>query len=213
MLTADPLDGTKTFASIVQTGGMPRAGQVSAMLGLLVNGEPVAGYICDVSTLTTYLRQPYAARVLQVSSYGKVVDTATLPRASSLAAGTLLWHGKRPVHDSLAKRLVDSAFGQVVRFRDSIGLAAVRVFTGEFVGLMRSGGGFTTPWDDTPVQAMCRQGDVVVLKFSQGHLHEVRLGPLDQPTPQPQPFDLLYVHRSFLSELEEIAQTRVKFLR
>jgi len=213
VLTADPLDGTKTFANAVRAGYLPKAGQVSAMLGLIVNGEPIAGYICDVSTLTTYLRPPYGTKVLQVSKRGNMTDTATLPRADSLAAGTLLWHGKRPVHDPLAKRLIDSASGKVVRFSDSIGLAAVRVFTGEFVGLLRSGGGFTTPWDDTPVQAMCRQGDVVVLRFNQTRLQEVRLGPLDRPAPQGQPFDLLYVRRSLLSELEEAARTTVKLLR
>lgn len=199
VLTADPLDGTKSFATIVQAGRLPSAGQVSAMLGLLIDDEPVAGYVCDVATLTTYLRQPYGDKVIQVSQNGDMVDTATLPRASSLATGTLLWHGKRPVREALAEQLIDSAFGEVVRFSDSIGLAATRVFTGEFVGLMRSSGGFTTPWDDTPVQAMCRQGDVVVLKFSQTHLQEVQLGPLDQTLAQP--FDLLYVHRRFLPEL------------
>jgi fructose-1,6-bisphosphatase/inositol monophosphatase family enzyme len=202
ILTADPLDGTRTFVEAKKTGRSLHPGQVSVMLGLLVQGTAVAGYICDVASLTTYYRAPFGETVWQVDSNGAKIDIATLPRLDSLASGYLLWHGTRPAKSPLTQRLVDSAiFGQVKRDMSSIGLSVMRTFDGRCIGMLRSAGGYITPWDDAPIQALCNQGDVVVLKLNHDYAKMTTLDPFDQTTPRD--FDILYIPRWFLPELQE----------
>lgn len=93
VVTFDPLDGTSRLLDIIEAGGRPAPGDVSVMLGVLVNGVAVGGYICDVATSAVYYRQPYAPTVNIMTVGGDVMRLSEMPRVRSLRAGTLLWHG------------------------------------------------------------------------------------------------------------------------
>jgi fructose-1,6-bisphosphatase/inositol monophosphatase family enzyme len=206
ILTIDPDDGSRALERALRQRRSLTRGEVSVMLGLLVDGHPVAGYICDVATTNTYIRRPYGSQVLRISPDGTTTDMATLPGAASLVKGTLLYHGNRPEGSPLTRQLLDRTFGQIVWGSDSIGLSVMRAFEGEFVGVLRVAGKYTTPWDDTPLAAMCWLGHVLSLRVYDDRLEEVRVGPLDRITPRD--YDMLYVHRRYARELSKIAPVR-----
>ncbi len=204
VLTIDPADGTRSLIKAIEAHRQPVPGEVSAMLGVQVDGVAVGAYICDVGDLMTYMRTPYDSRVLRVTPEGTETDMSTLPRAQSLAKGTLLRHGRRPIGTSLGNRLVSTAFGRIQPGGNSIGLTVMGVFSGQFVAALRVAGTYATPWDDTPVQAACYRSHVVTLRVNRDRLEELRFDRLDQLTRCD--YDILYVARQYLPELRRHAQ-------
>jgi len=202
VLTFDPADGTRKLIEAVRARRRPVPGEVSVMLGVQVDGVAVAGYICDVASLVTYVRRMYTTQLVRVETSGNSIGTSSLPRAPRFNAATLLRHGNRPFSGPLTERIANAS-GSVVQGSASIGLSVVRIFTGEFGGMLRLAGMHVTPWDDTPVQAMCTQGDVVMLRIGRNSLEEISFSPLDQITRQD--YDVLYIHRRYLDELRRIA--------
>lgn len=200
VVTVDPADGTRKLIEVMNERRLPRAGEVSAMLGVLVDGQPIASYICDVGDLNTYVRPPYGSRILRLGPRGGAVRMQRPQVPSALGKSVLLRHGVRDIHNRLTQRLT-GVFGEVRRGGSSIGLTVTSVLTGEFAAALRIGGGFTTPWDDAPLSAMCRQGDVVSLQVDSGELRQVDVGPLDRLTKRD--FDMLYVGRRYLDELRQ----------
>jgi fructose-1,6-bisphosphatase/inositol monophosphatase family enzyme len=202
VLTFDPADGTRKLVEAIRARRRLVPGEVSVMLGVQLDGVAVAGYICDVASLVTYARRMYTTQLVRVETSGNSISTSSLPRARRFSSATLLRHGDRPFSSPLTQRIANAS-GSVVQGKDSIGLSVVRIFTGEFGGMLRLAGMHVTPWDDTPVQAMCTQGDVVMLRIGRNSLEEVSFSPLDQVTRQD--YDVLYVHRLHLDELRRIA--------
>jgi fructose-1,6-bisphosphatase/inositol monophosphatase family enzyme len=204
VVTFDPADGTRTLVAAIEAGRSIVPGEVSVMLGVQVDGEAVAGYICDVANLVVYYRKMYWPLVMQVRCRGLSTNMRSLPRARSLDMGTLLLHSKREPASPLTRRLIDKAFGHVQRGGASIGLSVARVFSGHFVALLRMAGTFSTPWDDTPLQAMCSQGDVRMLRVDRKTLKEVRFDQLDRIVQRD--YDILYVHSQYLDDLRRYAR-------
>lgn len=198
IITVDPADGTRKLIEIMREGRLPRPGEVSAMLAVLVDGEPVASYICDVGDLNTYVLPPYGSRILRFDPQGRAVPMQPHRPPVSLGEGVLLRHGRRDVGSPLARQLM-RAFGRVERGGASIGLTVTNVLTGKYAAALRVAGGYTTPWDDAPLSAMCRQGDVVSLRVASGELRQMDVGPLDRLTERD--FDMLYVGRQYMAEL------------
>lgn len=199
VLTVDPNDGTRKSIEAFAAGRVPRSGEVSSMLGVLVDGEPVASYICDTSDLSTYVLPPYGERILRVDKRGQAVDVRTLAGADSLAKGALLHHGQRDNIAPLSQRLAREAFGMVQRDSASIGLTVAGVLNGRFTAVLRVAGGYTTPRDDAPLSAMCRQGEVLSLLVDGQELRRIDVGPLDRLTARD--FDMFYIRRRYLNEL------------
>jgi hypothetical protein len=94
---------------------------------------------------------------------------------------------------------MNGTFGRVERASNSIGLAVAGVFSGQFAAVLRPAGTFSTPWDDTPLQAMCSQGSVLMLKIGTQGMAETRFDHLDEVVRREH--DFLYVHRRYLDEL------------
>lgn len=199
ILTFDPLDGTKKLVEALRARRSLVPGEVSVMIGVQVDGEAVASYICDVASLVVYARQMYSSQVVRIGPDDLAVDMSYLPRVRSLGRGTLLHHGTREPANPLTLELLDHAFGRVERGKDSIGLSVARIFTGEFAGMLRVAGMHVTPWDDTPVQAMCQQGDVLMLRIGADRLEQISFPDLGRITAQD--FDVLYLHCHYLDEL------------
>lgn len=199
VLTVDPDDGTRKFIEVIEANRLLRPGEVGSMLGVLVDGEPVASYICDAGNLTTYVRPPYGNRILRLAGKEQTeTDVRLIAGPDSLSEGVLLHHGRRDNITPLAQRLT-GLFGDVQRDSASIGLTVARVLGGDFAAVLRVAGGYTTPWDDAPVSAMCRQGDVVSLRVGERELRRVDVGPLTTLTARD--FDMLYVRRQLLGQL------------
>ncbi len=198
VITIDPADGTRSLIRAFQEGRLPRPGEVSSMLGVLIDGVARGAYICDV-TGPLYWCMPYGKRVMRVASDGAKTDMSTLPRATSLGEGVLLHHGRR--EPSASAQQLTGLFGRVDRGSDSIGLSLMRVFTGEFVAMLRPADAHITPWDDVPLLAMCRGGDVVMLTVQEGRLVEIRLDHLATGAPAKYGPDLLYIQRQLVPEL------------
>ena len=206
ILTIDPADGTRSLVTAIKEGRLPRPGEVSVMLGVLVNGEPVGSYICDVGSLVTYALPPYASRPIRLGANGAKISMRTVKAAESLRSGTLLRHGHRPITNPLTQHLVGSAFGAVQQGNDSIGLSVMRILTGEFVAMLRVAGGYTTPWDDVPIEAILG-GQVLALRVNADNFQEVRLDILDQVARRG--FDVLYVERRHLRRLERFGRVNL----
>lgn len=194
IVTVDPVDGTRNLNAAVQAKRRLVPGEVSAMIGLLVDGVPVASYICDIATLVIYTTPPYGPRTLRIRPGGKDIETRHIDPRTRRLSGRLLVHGRREVTNLLTRRLIGEVFGSSTRERGSIGLAAARVMAGEFVGMVRIAGGYFTPWDDTPVLAMCEQGGLVALQIQKDELVPLPLPDLRKVVPSE--YDILYVeHR------------------
>lgn len=204
VMTVDPADGTLSLSAAIQAGRLPLPGEVSAMLGVLVDGVPVASYICDVGNLVTYVRMPFASRVMRLGANGARLRMRPEPVAKPLRSGTLLRHGTRSIINPLTRRLVESGFRTVQRGSDSIGLSLMRVFTGEFAALLRVAGGYTTPWDDVPIEAMCRTGQVVAFRVNANGFQQIHLEVLDQVIQRA--FDVVYVARGHLAGLKRFGR-------
>lgn len=201
VLTFDPADGTRKLVEAVGAKRRPVPGEVSVMLGVQVNGKAMAGYICDVASLVTFARPMYGSQVVQIGPTKFTVNTSDLPRVARLDMATLLRHGDRPTASPLTDRVVDK-FARVEHGKSSIGLSIARIFTGEIAGMLRLSGMHVTPWDDTPVQALCQQGDVLMLRVGPDRLQQITFSPLDRITRQD--YDVLYIHRSYLRELRQL---------
>lgn len=93
------------------------------------------------------------------------------------------------------------AFGRIVPGMSSIGLSAVRVLNGDFAAMLRTAGGFTTPWDDAPIMAMCAQGDLVPLRVDADHNRLARIRRMSLMKVTSRGYDVLYVGRRHLAEL------------
>lgn len=202
VLTFDPVDGTRKLIQALEAGRQLEHGEVSVMLGVQVDGEAVASYICDVAALVMYVRPMYGRFVYQVNPSGFTISTSLLTGLPRMDTATLLRYGDRPA--SLAAQRIANAFGMMEQGKDSIGLSVARIFTGEFGGMLRLAGMHVTPWDDTPVQAMCEQGDVLMLRIGPKRLTQISFGQLDEITRQD--FDVLYVHRRYLSQLRQLTK-------
>jgi fructose-1,6-bisphosphatase/inositol monophosphatase family enzyme len=198
VITVDPADGTRKLIAVTQSGRLPQRGEVSSMLAVLVDGEPVGSYICDVGDLTQYVLMPYSSQVLRLNEQGREVPMQQRSVPTALGRSVLLRHGRRDVANPLSRRLA-GLFGEVQRDSQSIGLSVTSVLTGDFAATLRVAGGYTTPWDDAPISAMCRQGAVVSLRVGDGELRQIDVGPLDRLTERD--FDMLYVGRQYLDEL------------
>jgi hypothetical protein len=172
-----------------------------------VDGEPIGSYICDVGDLTRYVRMPYGTKILRINPQGRSVPMQQQRVPDRMGQAVLLRHGRRDVSSSLAQRLT-GVFGRVERDSASIGLSVTRILTGDFAAMLRVAQGYTTPWDDAPLSAMCRQGDVVSLRVEDGGLRQIDVGPLDRLTERD--FDMFYVGRQYLDEL--CRHTRVVML-
>ncbi|HKX24126.1 MAG TPA: hypothetical protein VJM46_02725, partial [Candidatus Saccharimonadales bacterium] len=203
VVTVDPADGTRKLIEIMRQGRLPRPGEVSSMLGVLVDGVPVGSYICDVGDLNTYVLPPYGSRMLRLNEHGREVPMQSRRAPSALNQGVLLRHGRRDVSSQLAQRLM-SVFGRVERDSASIGLTVVGVLNGTYAAALRVAQGYTTPWDDAPLSAMGRQGDVVTLRVDRNELRQVDVGPLDRLTERN--FDMLYVGRQYMDELRRVVR-------
>jgi fructose-1,6-bisphosphatase/inositol monophosphatase family enzyme len=203
VLTFDPADGTKKLVEALRAKRQLVPGEVSVMLGVQVDGKAVAGYVCDVATLVTFARPMYGKHVLQLGPTKFAVNMAELPRAARLGMATLLRHGDRPTSGPLTDRLV-GAFARVEQGKSSIGLSIARIFNGDIAGMLRLAGMHVTPWDDTPVQALCEQGDVLTLRVGKDGLQQISFSPLDRITRQD--YDVLYVHRKYVRELRQMTK-------
>lgn len=204
VLTIDPVDGTRRLVDLLETGRRPGPGDVSVMLGVQVNGQPVAGYACDIATLSTYCRAPYSPRVVMVTQNNVVTPLSEMRRAVTLRSGILLWHGKRNPTSPITATLMKTAFGRFDRGRSSIGLTVLGVFDGRFAAVLRPAGSFSTPWDDTPLQAMIDTGEVLMLRLAASHLAVMRFTDLSQNLRCN--YDILYIHRRYMGELTHWAQ-------
>ena len=201
-ITLDPVDGTRSLIAALQAGRPLLPGQVAVMLGVQVDGVPMAGYICDVPSLYVYCLELYGRTVMRIAPDGREISTDLLPHAESLEAGTLIVHGKRDPRSPIMRGLVSGGlFGRVRREGHSIGLTVCGAFSGQFSAVLRPGGTFSTPWDDTPLQAMCSQGSVVMLKVDGRGLTRTSFDCLDRIVEHGD--DILYLHRRHLRELSQ----------
>ena len=198
VITVDPADGTRKLIEVTQSGRLPQAGEVSAMLAIVVDGEPIGSYICDVGDLTRYVRTPYGSEILRLNPQGRAIPMQQRSVPATLGRSVLLRHGRRDVTSPLSRRLA-GLFGEVQRDSQSIGLSVTGVLTGDFAATLRVAGGYTTPWDDAPISAMCRQGAVVSLRVGDNELRQIDVGPLDRLTARD--FDMLYVGQQYMAEL------------
>lgn len=205
-LTFDPLDGTARLIWLIEHGQLPQPGDISVMIGVQFNRQPVAGYICDVATLSTYCREPYGASVMQVGPTGETSELSEMRRPATLRGGTLLWHGRRDPASPITQRLMSTVFkGRVERGRCSIGLTVMGVFGGKYAVVLRPAGTYSTPWDDTPLQAMVDTGEVVMLRVDAGALTNIRFMDLTQNLLCD--YDILYVHSVYLGQLARWARS------
>lgn len=211
-IICDPLDGTRTLVEKVNEGEAPVAGDLAVMLAVTVDGKPVAAYILDVVGGTWCMLPPGGWTVAYlVNGARPVTDVRELPRAASLAEGMALLRGRIDLYSPLTRRLIQQpeqggAFGATTWSNQSIGLNTVRLLTGEFTAMVRSAGGFFTPWDDMPLFAMYQPADIVVLKVAGDKLEELTPAPIGKPVRRN--FDALYIPRRYLPELRELVEVR-----
>lgn len=101
----------------------------------------------------------------------------------------------------LTKQLMARAFGGFDRGRCSIGLTIMGAAAGQYAAILRPAGAFSTPWDDTLLQAICSQGDLVMLGVDAAgeRLVEFSFRALDRNVKWS--YDIFYVPSQYIEEL------------
>jgi len=201
-VTIDPLDGTSTLVKILEHGLRLTPFKASVMIGLQVDGVAVASYICDLATLIVYVRGAFSQRIMALHPNGYAEDLADRFRSWTLTRTALLRHGARVPVSGLYSKLADS-FRDIVTGSDSFGLAIVGVAAGTFDAVVRPGGGNWTPWDDTPVNALCQmkgESGLAIFELRDRGLVEIR-PPKGLAEITHFERDLLYIDRHYVEGL------------
>lgn len=212
VMTADPLDGTKWYIHLMQFRHEERDG-VYVMLAIRLGKYAVAAYLLDVfSGELTYLA-PGEHGVFKETSTGMVIPLPTVPPAATFGSGKLIVHGSTHKHTGLSAWLtLLQAAGmapEVQEITKSIGDGLLYVADGRAVGLARRPLGHHTPWDDTPLVALCLElGIRTFWVLPDGSLREYRTwAPLKKWQRR---FGVLYLWPDYIEALCQHTKIRVR---
>lgn len=208
-VTVDPIDGTERLRKRLEQKRKPLPGEVSVMLGILVDGVAVGGVICDVATLEAYIRFPYGENVWRIIGPSGLYESGSSLPCAEFHEGALLWHGIRSPGSTITKHLIKSGFdetGQIEHVFGSIGLCASRVLGDpKVVALLRPSGTHNTAWDDASIQAFS-DIDLVTFEVTEDAFVET-IVPLGEPVKRPN--DLLYIPRYYLGDLAQFGTVQL----
>lgn len=153
--TVDPLDGTKAYIRGQSDG-------VATMIGLVLRGEVIAAYICDINTEEVYSYRPGTQsvyRITRLDTFKKLGREGPIDLKKSHA----LLRDPLTNYSPCTKRLVESSFKSYDVMGGSIGTWTARLWKGEVSALfMRPG--WETPWDGAPIVGISKKLGYVFLR-------------------------------------------------
>ncbi len=205
VITVDPLDGTARFAELMADLSLPRGG-VSIMLAVRVGNEVVAAYVLDLFTGELYRVAPGGDTVVMTIDNDELPQTLPLiTPPTSLGDATLLIRRTHQHHQNLMGLIErppgqPSVFGEIELSNGSIGLSVMQVALGRVAALAGRPGNHSTPWDDTPLVAICRAAGIKTFRIASDGLYEIEL---DAPTEETvlRKYGTLYVAGRYVTQL------------
>lgn len=151
--TVDPLDGTKAYGRLENTG-------ISTMLSLVHGDDIVAVYIGDVMTGDLYYYRPHSSKVHLIDPASGLYELHGRYRAPLAGEHLLLRDPLDQYAPELARLMAQGNGRPLCRGYDvaggSIGVGFARLWTGS-VGALALRPGTQTPWDLCPVLGISRK--------------------------------------------------------
>lgn len=196
--TVDPIDGTKALIR----GDLARVG---VMLALVLNGQVVAAFVCNIGTGEIIGFDPgYDTAVCSWQLTGDVVDLSEW-RRPMLQESAVVLRGWREEYHPLVQRIAApkgvGVFKALEVATGSIGVSMSLLWKRIAAAHVIKASVFDTPWDTTPVLGISERLGMVTLGVSEDGSGFVQLQPVPPLEVKRQMTDTIILHYSGLDEL------------